>query len=191
MFMRASMSHPGLSATAVLAGVLAVGSQAWAGPGYRPGPNRGPNTRWVEPVYEMRTRTITEPAVFETRTERVWVEPVFEERTRRVWVEPIVEYRSAPRAGVAFGNRRVQVAATCVQPQPVVVRPGYWDTVCERVCVRPGCWETVTRQVCVKPACTRTVQERVCVRPGCWEPCGPAAPTGLAMNFNFRFGNGR
>lgn len=189
MFGHGSNGRMSLGVTTMLAGVLAAGSSAIAGPDYRPGPNRGPNTRWVEPVFEMRTRTITEPAVFETRTERVWIEPVFEERTRRVWVEPVVEYRPAPVAGVSFGNRRVQVAAACVQPQPVIVRPGYWNTICERVCVRPGYWDTVTRQVCVKPACTRTVQERVCVRPGCWEPCGP--PRGLAMNFNFRFGNGR
>ncbi len=182
-----------------------------------PRPDGRGSMRWIDPVFETRYRTVVDPAVFETRSERIWIEPqyreqsvrvvvpaVFEEQTRRVWREPVVEYRPIATAGIGFNAKRIGIAIACAAPQPVVVVPGHWESVCERVCVRPeavrietqrvcvqsGRWEVVERRICVKPECSRVVAEQVCVAPGRWTSdnnCAPLASIGTGFNVNFAF----
>lgn len=198
--------------------LLATSASALAGNTRRPArPDGRGSLRWIEPVFETRYRTIVEPAVFETRSERVWIEPqyrneqvrvvvpaVFEQRSRRVWRDPVVEYRGVPVAGLSVGVHHGGVAISYAVPQAVVVAPGHWETICERVCVQPECvrmetkqvcvqpgrWEVVERHVCVKPECSRVVAEQVCIAPGRWESaddCGPAAGSGPGVKVNFSF----
>jgi hypothetical protein len=112
----------------------------------------------LPPVYETRKRVVIIPAVYEQRPRRIWREPLYE--TRRVLVEVPAKVASRPvarhgRHGRIIGYR---VATRVVEPARQV-----WRT--ERLLVRPGYYETVYERVCVVPESTRVVNERILVQP--------------------------
>jgi hypothetical protein len=88
--------------------------------------------------------------VCENRPRQVWREPIYE--TRQVWVEipAVTETRRVARyaySGRLIGYDHVEVvivpARRVLRTEQVLVRPGYFETVYERVChtpqpVRPG-----------------------------------------------------
>lgn len=116
---------------------------------------------WVPPVIEKQACTVEIPPVFEDVARQVWREPVYEER--RVMVEIPAEVIVKPMPRYDRYGRLIGYDSV-----PVVRQPArkVWKT--ERVLVRPGGWETVVERVCVEPARTEVVYKDVEVRPGHW-----------------------
>lgn len=116
---------------------------------------------WVPPAYETRSRTVITPAVYKERTRNVWHSPVYEVRRVRVVIPAEIETQRVPR----YDRRGRLIRFDLVER---VVRPARkaWKT--DRVLVKPGYWETVVERICVKRASTQVVYDNVLVRSGHW-----------------------
>lgn len=119
------------------------------------------NPLWVPPVYTTQPKVVVIPAVHEDRARQVWREPIYE--TRRVLVtEPaeVVTERVAryDRYGRFLGYQTVER----------IVRPARQVWREERVLVKPGYWERIIERVCVEPERREVVYEKVLVKPGYW-----------------------
>lgn len=85
----------------------------------------------------------TSPVVCSERPRQVWREPVYEVREVFVDVPARVERQRVPvycSRGRVIGHRWVEVVVPArreVRLEKVLVRPGYWDTVVERICPEP------------------------------------------------------
>ena len=122
---------------------------------------KGGSSVWVPPVYDTRQRLVTVPAICKSRPRQVWHEPVYD--LRRVLVDipaKVVTERVARRGrygriiGYRLVSRVIEPARQVWRTKRVLVKPGYYGTVYDRVCTRP---ET-----------TRVVYDKVLVRKGRW-----------------------
>jgi len=123
---------------------------------------------WVPPVYETRPAAVVVPPACEERVRQVWREPIYEERQVLVDVPARVAVREVPRFdrwGRLIGYDRIRE----------VVEPAHREWRTERVLVTPGRWETVVERVCDGPEMTRVLHDDVVVAPGHWEGGGRLA----------------
>ena len=115
---------------------------------------------WIAPVYRTERMTVPCAPVYETRERRIWQEPVYELRTVEVHVPAVVVTKKIP----IFGIRGI----TGYKVVETVVETAYTTFETQRVLVRPGRYETVYDRILVVPASTKVVRKRVLVRAGYW-----------------------
>jgi len=157
------MAHLGLSGAATLFGLAVTASTANADHNSF-GISLGGYRTWAPPVYETVARTIELEPVCEDFSRQVWHEPVYEDRRTLVTRPARVETRRVARFSASGRFLRYET-------ERFVVEPPRREWVTERVLVRPGYYKTVVDRVCREPE-TRVVYDQVLVRPGRWEPSG-------------------
>lgn len=122
---------------------------------------RQPERVWVPPVYETVARQITIPAVYEDRARQVWREPTYEERQVATEVPAEIVRRPVTRIRTCGFGFTVEWVDEVIRPARTV-----WTN--QTVLVTPGHYETVYDRVLVRPATTRVEYEQVLVRAGYW-----------------------
>lgn len=143
----------------------------------------------LHPAYETVQRIEHVPAVYEDRERQVWHEPVFETREVVSTIPARVERVRVPRYLSCGTLAGYDLVLRTIEPERTVVRH-------EQVMVRPGYFETITERVLVRPATERIVEVRVPHGHREWvaenEPCGTGLPTlGPTRAIRTRFDDSR
>ena len=93
------------------------------------------------------------------RPRRVWREPIYEIRRIQVEIPPVVVSERIPRynrwgevVGYDLVERVIEPARRVWKNARVLIQPGYWDTVVQRVCGRAGHGRGMHRHAAFRPA---------------------------------------